>query len=421
MLDAATARDRREFFAAFLPRLADDLERAWNVLARGPYAWSEGRRAFRAPNHPRLSRGARADWLLGTLSSCTPFEQDALWFAKWADHLGGWRGGLGALLACVIDAGGARGDEVLATLTAALEGRHEIAAIGRQSIRALASCARPEAWSTLENLLLRAQREEGLRQVILESVDLAHPECFARVLRMIAENDLARFSSVARAVDVWFGMGWDSEAVRQVSSVAERAARWIPDCGARNAAIDSGVAEDVYIGLHLDAFEDAVAVVHRAQPLLRHSSHEVRYAAARLLAGLDHTAAPGALYEALGDPDLRIAALAVDLVARIPECHPERPDLFEKLEAQLERWPTKPVKSDPIVWPWCVHVLDRASIGRALLETVGERPFARLRAHADVFDSSSRAVLCGRICKGMITGDRDTRATLLDFLGDPST
>lgn len=420
-LDGLQPGERHAFFAAFLPRLAVDVEHAWNALMRGPYQTRGTRRGFRAPSVPALSRGARVSWLLELIDEVGEYEQDALWFGVWIEHIKGWRTAMGVLLATVVDGGGARGEEVLELLLAAAEGRHETAAFGRHVVRALTSCARPEAWACVEGLMLRAQREEGLRQVILESVDLAHPGCFARILRVVAEHDLARFSSVARAIDVWFGLGWDSENVRQTTSVAARAARWIEDPAARAAAIDSGVAEDVYLGLHLDALEDAVAVVARAEPLLRHTSAEVRYAAARLLAGLDHTGAVGALHGSIEDPDLRVAALAIDTFARIGECHPERADVFEKLEAQLARWPAKPRTAEAILWPWCVHELDRARIGNALITWLGERPIERLKPHLAILDSDGR----WRVCREVVVGAREAsgagREILVQFLGDAAT
>jgi len=57
----------------------------------------------------------------------------------------------------------------------------------------------------MEKFLLAAQRQEGLRQVILETVDEAHPDAFRRMLRLILDNELLRFSATLRAMDVWFG------------------------------------------------------------------------------------------------------------------------------------------------------------------------------------------------------------------------
>ena len=412
---------RRKILAAFVPRLADDMLRAWKWFESAPYQWGYSRRAFRAPSEPALARSGRMHWIFGLFGCCTRYEQDLDWWAVWGEHAGGDGQALAMLLAAVIDEGGPRADTLLATLIAALEGRHEIANIGRSTIRALAGCARPAAWEALEQLLLRAQREEGLRQVILESVDLAHPGCFARMLRVIADQDLARFSSVARAVDVWFGLGWDSQDARRITSVVTRVARWSEDRTARAAAIESGIAEDVYLGLHLEAFEDAVKVLERAAPLLRHESVEVRYAAARLVSGLGHTGVTGTLYAALDDADLRVAALAVDAFARIGDSFPKHAEVFEKLEAQLERWPVKSRKAEPILWPWCVHELGRSRTGDALLTWIVDRPLERLRPHLGILDANAR----DRLCRWILDEDRAAggagREILLEFLGDAST
>ena len=42
--------------------------------------------------------------------------------------------------------------------------------------------------------------------MILETIDEAHPQAFRRMLRLILEENLVRFSSVVRAVDVWLGL-----------------------------------------------------------------------------------------------------------------------------------------------------------------------------------------------------------------------
>lgn len=420
-IDALEPADRDALFRALFPEIADDALRAWGILSRQAYGVGSLRRGFRAPNHPALSHEARANWLEDLLRVMWGYEEDVAWLAAWSEHLTGWNTSVGDLLAVVVDGGGERAEAILGTLIAAAEGRHDVAVPGRQSIRALALCSRPEAWVCVERLLVRAQREEGLRQVILESVDLAHPECFRRILAQIAEQDLARFSAVARAVDVWLGMQWDSEAARHIGSIAERLATWIPDRDARLAALRKDRAEDVYLALYLEARDDVVAVVDLARPLLRHASAEVRYAALKLLSETRHTRANWAIADALGDPDIRVSALAVESFSTFADCTPEQPDLFERLEAELQRWPEKPRTEDAILWPWCRHTLDRTRIGRALLETLGDRPLSRLRSHSTILDSSARLTLCDRLLSGPTPSTGDARAILIEFLGDPAT
>jgi hypothetical protein len=75
--------------------------------------------------------------------------------------------GAGHLLAAAIDGGGREGEEVFEILKASAAGRHPTAAMGRHVTCGLLSCGRPDAWEFVEKLLLRARREEGLRQTIL--------------------------------------------------------------------------------------------------------------------------------------------------------------------------------------------------------------------------------------------------------------
>jgi len=102
---------------------------------------------------------------------------------------------LGLLLAAAVDAGGPEGEKVFEILKESATNQHEIGSMGRHVTRALLVCSKPEAWEFTRKLLLAAQRQEGLRQVILEAVDEAHPTAFKRMLKLILDNNLIRFAA----------------------------------------------------------------------------------------------------------------------------------------------------------------------------------------------------------------------------------
>src|SRR5205823_8885834 len=161
------------------------------------------------------------------------------WLATWAGYLY-YRGSddnSGYTLAAAINAGGAVGETVFQTLKDSASNLHPIGAMGRHITRALLVCERPEAWAFMEKFLLAAQRQEGLRQVILETVDEAHPQAFRRMLRLIRDHDLARFSSVVRSVNVWFGFMWDSVSAGVVNKAVDKAITFLDDPKARDAAL----------------------------------------------------------------------------------------------------------------------------------------------------------------------------------------
>src|SRR5262249_10934635 len=155
-----------------------------------PYQQGLGRKPFRCPHSPVTLADIRGRWLLHTTVLLGEYDADIRWVAERAAYLSGWSGGtdIGWLLAGAIDRGDAAGLEVQDILMASARGEHEVGQMGRHVTQALISSSRPDAWEFVERLLLSAQRQEGLRQAILESVDESHPQAFRRMLRLILDE-----------------------------------------------------------------------------------------------------------------------------------------------------------------------------------------------------------------------------------------
>ncbi|MES2462027.1 MAG: hypothetical protein V4671_15695, partial [Armatimonadota bacterium] len=208
-LDAITPAERTAVFAALYPKLGEILADWWMPTHPVPYQVGYQRKAFRvSPDHREIVLPVRlSDFINIFLRYAIPYpEQDIAFYAAWAPYIGysyTSADPLGRLFAVAMDRGGPEGDEVFQILTDSARGQHEIGAMGRHVTRALLSASRPDGWEFCEKLLLAAQREEGLRQVILETIDEAHPEAFRRMLRLIIEHDLTRFSATIRALDTW--------------------------------------------------------------------------------------------------------------------------------------------------------------------------------------------------------------------------
>lgn len=107
----------------------------------------------------------------------------------------------------------ATADRLRTLIADILAGEEEVGLVNRGLIMGLLTTEDPQNWTLVEQLLLAAQREEGLRQTILESLDETSTGALYHFLGVILEHDLSRFSAVVRAVDTWFGFGW--EAPRQ--------------------------------------------------------------------------------------------------------------------------------------------------------------------------------------------------------------
>jgi hypothetical protein len=180
--------ERERLLECIFPSMGVHAERAWQLFDRLPYQSQYEWKAFRAVHAPAAARTARRQWLDSIMNSAMGYEYDILWFAVWTPYLGWNSDTFGILFAAAIDAGGPEGEAVFEILLASARGEHEIGAMGRHVTRALLVASRRDGWEFIEKLLLAAQRQEGLRQVILETVYQAHPEAFRRMLRLIIEH-----------------------------------------------------------------------------------------------------------------------------------------------------------------------------------------------------------------------------------------
>ncbi len=418
-LDALGVPERLQLFSALWPHIGAHVEAAWQLRKRLPYQRSGHRRAFRAPNAPAVTLWTRVAWFDQLLRTTAGYEQNICWFATWAPYLGyGVDDLLGVLFAATIDAGGEDGRAVFDILTTSARGEHPIGAMGRHVSRALLTASRPEGWDFMEGMLLAAQRQEGLRQVILESIDEAHPLAFRRMLRLILERNLIRFSATVRAADVWFGLMWDVTSPRVITATLERALRYLDDADSRVKALNSDAAEDAYLALWATAFEDAPATIQPASRLLAEPNVERRFVGAHLLAMLGLPDAQRALIPALDDDDVRVTARAF---MELRHVNPEsvEADLFERLERNLSHFPRQKQALKPLVWPWMRLEATQADVAGALLHHLGQRSPKRLIPYLSVMDSGARASVARQLSQ-FRKWDAEVRDVFFTLVGDAS-
>ena len=422
LLDRISDDVRRSLWKTLFPRLADTLDQAWRLQGRLPYQWGYQRKSFRAPRHPELTSASRFEWVKSVVDEIKGYDPDVEWIAAWAAHLDYYhQNKLGIVLAAAIDSGGETGDEVFRILVDSARGTHEIGAMGRHVSRALLAASRPEGWAFIEKMLLAAQREEGLRHSILQTINEAHPEAFRRMLRLIREHDLARFSSTVLAINEWFDFAWDSAAVKPVNAAIEQVLLFLDDEKARDQAIQSGPAESAYLALWTLGFEDAVAAIEAAAGLLADPDVERRFVAVHILAQVGASSARAHLARGIDDPDLRVAERARTAIsAQLGVIKTPPPEgAFEALERLLERAPAKAKVLPAIVWPWQILTVVPDLISGDLPRFLGARPPTALIPHLERMDPGCRR-RAARMLGAQRQWDAATRATLLELVGDKS-
>ncbi|HZZ73995.1 MAG TPA: DUF5724 domain-containing protein, partial [Pirellulales bacterium] len=425
--DQATVQDRRRLFALIAPRLESAMEAAWQLVKTGPYQVGYWSLPFRAPRHPTLLDDSLANWIEAIARFAKRFQPDILtaeWLATWGAHIQDGhsaRSPIGLLLAAVLDSGSVEGDAVFEILRQSLTNEHEIGAAGRHVYSAFLLSQRRDGWELMEKMLLAAQRQEGLRQAILESIAATHPEAFRRMLRLILDHDLIRFSSVVRAVDVWFQQLWGPASAGVIKQMLTAVVGFLEDPAARDKALTGQDAPRAFLAMWCAATEDAVASIEPAAKLLRAQSVELRYVAVRHLSNLNMDRAAIALLPALGDEDLRVALWAL-LHGRYQGGVNEgeevaKDDRFERIEQLLTRIPTHSIKLQPLVWPWTEIGVKQSEVAVCLLSCRNERPATRLIPHLPQLETHHRRRAVEEIAAAR-PWDATTRQALLDLAGD---
>ena len=430
--DKLSGAEQRQVLGAVVPAIAQHVQAGWDLLKSLPYQSGWERKPFRAPGDPSATRQRRTNWLARILHATEGYEEDVAWLAEWAPYLGDYGAPLdelGILFAATINNGGKEGDAVCEILRDSAGGQHEIGSMGRHVTRALLSCSKPRAWEFTEKLLLAAQRQEGLRQTILETIDEAHPEAFLRMLKLILDENLVRFSATVRAVDVWLSLQWDSVSTGIVKKTVAQLVTFLEDRKQREAALEGDDAEAAYYALWTIAFDDAHKAIPEAKKLLRHKKVEHRFVAMCLLLKLGLVDSVSATTQLLEDADLRLVMMAAWSVrcqegycdVELQQGETRRPkDLFERLEAVIDRFPKKKEKLKALVWPWWNMTAERQEVAEALAQNLGERSPTRLIPYLRDLDTWSRANVISQMAASK-KWDTQTRDTLFAMVGDSSS
>lgn len=465
-LTQLSASERIQVFDAISPQLGIFLEKGWQLHTSLPFQAGYIQQAFRTQD-PVLLAPIRMQWLYSLLYLFHQYDQDLVWYATWAAYLTGSERSLGILFAAAIDIVGSEdGEAVFKILLASGRGEHEIGSMGGHVVQGLLTASRPEGWQFIENMLVAAQRQEGLRQVILEAAHVCHPQVFQRLVHVIREQDLTRFSATIRAVNVWLGMQWDVDQRKQVEQTLAQLDQFLQDPQRTNQGLDSSDPEEVYRALWTIAFREVLEALDPAIKLLQDPDVKQRFVGAYFLNQTQISTAEEAVITALKDPDLRIVNQGLSVVIqkahsqqmnhqwqetqatiaaltgselsflgitqdRIPdrkdlvpdspsslqETDPLPNDIFEQLEALLPRIPEKPISLDSVVWPWLNYTLSQSQVADLLPNLLEDRSPQRLIPYLMKMSSWQK----GRVAELLAKQDPwevTTREALLTLLGD---
>jgi hypothetical protein len=216
-----------------------------NLYVHSPSVW---RRSFRTKElKPYLER------FVLMLLECLFFSWEDFDFVKDlttppgdrdADRISG--AVYGDLLALRID----DGDEaVIGAIKDIILGDNNTRLLSDSIINGIIKSENQELYKLLGDMLLAAKLQEGLRQSILENADNGRVGAFIYLIKIVLDNDLLRYSSGVRALDVWMGLGETFEDKRVAAKLLSLGYAYLTETKALEAAVESADVTEIYAAL----------------------------------------------------------------------------------------------------------------------------------------------------------------------------
>jgi len=386
---------------------------AWQQMRYQMYQKGHSRRSFRSPDNRGIYFQRQIDFIIHILRK--PFNQvydngyryqyfdlDLLEQIRYNHLVGDNNQEVFRVWSSAIDMDN---EEVFALLEDIVYGKDTEGKVTRSIIKALLNSQKPDAWTIVEKLLLAAQRQEGLRQTVLEAMDETSIGALKHFIRVILDNDLVRFSSVIRSVDVWAGMGWHSEKESTVRSFLEKAAQYLDNVDAIPVAIRSENNADVYMALWAQAVYDVEKTIPYLQELVVNGNLEKRTLALFFASQTYHFKIRMPLcYAILEDPQLQPLAVAAPEIEAMATNDAEYynqhfPDLFDRLNTVYQKVTVKEKTFESYIFSWWKMRFERKELLKALLPLVGESPqrLQTLIEYLEDMDSELKRSLCRKI------------------------
>ena len=280
---------------------------------------------------------------------------------------------------------------VKAAIREALIGDNQTVALSRMIIHAVIISGDEELLSLLLGMLKTAGLQEGLRQAILESADRGSLEVFMRIFSLCLEENLFRFSSAKRALDVWAGLGYDDGREKLTKKFSSIAYACLTDENARKESFQSEDNLKAYLALWAVGCRDFDQMKQEVRALLDDENPNRRALGWYLLAQSDagEAGVPGAEQTALAmqyvsEPDPRPLAWLVQNLnyswsilryhqrgdnkptpipnPDLPQTSAERREMFDVLIALAQRIGAKKTVVEGTPFPFTRTELERSRV-----------------------------------------------------------
>ncbi|NLR57397.1 DUF4132 domain-containing protein [Chitinophaga polysaccharea] len=322
---------------------------AWEKIPFQMYQTSSGRRSFTAPHDREMYLVNQFNFLVTTLPQAyqmvytpkavtTCYDLSIIEQVRYDQLL--QNPGLFRLWAAAIDKDQ---EGLLPLMEDIIFNKDRIGKVTRPVIKALLLSEKKEAWALVEKLLIAAQRQEGLRQTILEALDETSLPALRYMIKVLLDNKMARFSSVVRAIDVWAGLGWESEKETTVKLFLEKAHQYLETPAQIPTAVASKNNMEVYTALWAQGVYDIAGVTPLLKRLFEEGDIEKRCLALKFAGETKYYNIDMPLfYQALEDKEEAVLGIALTAINSMLFSSAKRynehfPGLFDRLHAVVQR------------------------------------------------------------------------------------
>ena len=358
----------------FGKEIAPYVQRVWDSLLAYPYQRWWGRRPFRSKNpadytEVQLSKMCTLHHYYSSGVGVLPIAEQFQYVVYNEDDVE-------AFFALLLDE---KPDAYYELFKDIFSSEHEIGGICPVLIKAALITQDTRYRTLVEQLLLAAQLQEGLRQMILESLDETSLASLQHFIGVILEHNLTRFSSVVRAVDVWFGFGWEAPQQSVIKRTLELSQTFLSDRVAAEKSVNSKDNIERYVSLWAvgvrsvqQALDLAVKAIQDPQ-----TSHEGRIVTLYFVQQTQITYTDIATYAEAHFGEA--SDLDYWLLQNLPKGSPS-PALFDRMQAVAKTLPKEGKHFEGVGFRWLSFTLKPQDIYRFLIGEANEAQQERLAA-----------------------------------------
>ena len=358
----------------FGKEIAPYVQRVWDSLLAYPYQRWWGRRPFRSKNpadytEVQLSKMCTLHHYYSSGVGVLPIAEQFQYVVYNEDDVE-------AFFALLLDE---KPDAYYELFKDIFSSEHEIGGVCPMLIKAALITQDTRYRTLVEQLLLAAQLQEGLRQMILESLDETSLASLQHFIGVILGHNLTRFSSVVRAVDVWFGFGWEAPQQSVIKRTLELSQTFLSDRVAAEKAVNSKDNIERYVSLWAvgvrsvqQALDLAVKAIQDPQ-----TSHEGRIVTLYFVQQTQITYTDIATYAEAHFGEA--ADLDYWLLQNLPKGSPS-PALFDRMQAVAKTLPKDGKHFEGVGFRWLNFTLKPQDIYRFLISEANEAQQERLAA-----------------------------------------